>query len=282
VNKIIDGKKISLKRLSALESKISLLTTKPSLSFVLVGDHPPSRSYVKMKKKACERVGITSNVIELPETISEQALIEEIDKLNNDDSIDGILVQLPLPKQISVEKIIFKIDPKKDVDGFHPINMGKLLIGSPEFVPCTPLGIKNLFLEEKIDIEGKHVVIVGRSQIVGKPLACLLMQKDSGANATVTIAHSRTKNLDKVCASADILVAAMGSNHFIGNDMVKKGAIVIDVGINRVDGKIVGDVNFDQVIDKVEKITPVPGGVGPMTIVSLLENTYSSHLKRKK
>lgn len=282
MNKIIDGKKISLKRLSALESKISLLTTKPSLSFVLVGDHPPSRSYVKMKKKACERVGITSNVIELPETISEQALIEEIDKLNNDDSIDGILVQLPLPKQISVEKIIFKIDPKKDVDGFHPINMGKLLIGSPEFVPCTPLGIKNLFLEEKIDIEGKHVVIVGRSQIVGKPLACLLMQKDSGANATVTIAHSRTKNLDKVCASADILVAAMGSNHFIGNDMVKKGAIVIDVGINRVDGKIVGDVNFDQVIDKVEKITPVPGGVGPMTIVSLLENTYSSHLKRKK
>lgn len=282
MNKIIDGKKISLKRLSALESKISLLTTKPSLSFVLVGDHPPSRSYVKMKKKACERVGITSNVIELPETISEQALIEEIDKLNNDDSIDGILVQLPLPKQISVEKIIFKIDPKKDVDGFHPINMGKLLIGSPEFVPCTPLGIKNLFLEEKIDIEGKHVVIVGRSQIVGKPLACLLMQKDSGANATVTIAHSRTKNLDKVCASADILVAAMGSNHFIGNGMVKKGAIVIDVGINRVDGKIVGDVNFDQVIDKVEKITPVPGGVGPMTIVSLLENTYSSHLKRKK
>lgn len=282
MSKLIDGKAISDRRLETLKRNISHLSKKPSLAFVLVGVHPPSRSYVTMKKKGCAKVGIDSHVIELSEEISENKLLLEIETLNNDPRIDGILVQLPLPKQISVEKVILQINPEKDVDGFHPLNLGRLLIGKPLFVPCTPLGIKNLLLEENIATEGKHVVIVGRSQIVGKPLACLLMQKDTGANATVTICHSKTKNLETICQSADILVAAMGSKHFIKKDMVKENGIVIDVGINRTAEGITGDVDFNNVLDKVKKITPVPKGVGPMTIVSLLENTYQSHLMRHR
>lgn len=280
MSKLIDGKQIAKKRLERLKEKITLQSKKPIMAFILVGDHAPSKTYVRMKKKACEATGIISNVFELPENVSEKELLAEIEKLNKDLSVDGILVQLPLPKQISVERVINTIDPNKDVDGFHPINLGKLLIGCPLFVPCTPQGIKNLLLEENIQVEGKHVVVVGRSQIVGKPLACLLMQKDTGANATVTIAHSKTKNLKEITSSADILIAAMGMPQFITEDMVKKGAIVIDVGINRIDDKIVGDVLFENVLPKVSKITPVPGGVGPMTIISLLENTYQSHLIR--
>ena len=183
MNKIIDGKKISKKRLLSLQEKIKKLSTEPSLAFILIGDHPPSRTYVKMKKKACEQVGITSQVLEFPFSIEEKTLLEEIDRLNKDMSVDGILLQLPLPKQISIDKVFMEIDPMKDVDGFHPLNMGSLVLGKPLFIPCTPLGIKNLLTEENIPVEGKHLVIVGRSQIVGKPLACLFIQKDQRANA---------------------------------------------------------------------------------------------------
>jgi methylenetetrahydrofolate dehydrogenase (NADP+)/methenyltetrahydrofolate cyclohydrolase len=282
LNKIIDGKKIAEKRLLQLKEKISIHPRKPCLAFILIGEHPPSMSYVKMKQKACEKSGITSRIIRLNENIDEAIVLKEIEKLNKESGVDGILVQFPLPKHISMKKVLLTIDPNKDVDGFCPVNMGRLLIGDPLFIPCTPLGIKNLLLEEEVSVEGKHVVIVGRSQIVGKPLACLLVQKDRGANATVTIAHSRTSNLAEVTKSADILVAAIGHPFFIKENMIKKGTVVIDVGINRVQGKIVGDVCFSEAIDKVKKITPVPGGVGPMTIVSLLENTYQSFLLRNK
>lgn len=282
MTKIIDGKQIAQKRLLQLKEKVDSHHKKPLLSFILVGEHAPSMSYVKMKQKACEKSGISSRIIRFSETIEEKNLLKEIEKQNTDPLVDGLLVQLPLPKHISINKVLLAIDPYKDIDGFCPVNMGRLLIGNPLFVPCTPLGIKNLLMEENISVEGKHVVIVGRSQIVGKPLACLLVQKDQGANATITIAHSRTNNLSEITKSADILVAAIGHPFFIKKNMLKKDSVVIDVGINRVQGKIVGDVDFSGVIDQVKKITPVPGGIGPMTIVSLLENTYKSFLLRNK
>lgn len=278
---LIDGSKISKKRLKVLEEKISLLKEKPGLAFILIGEHPPSQTYVRMKKKACAQVGIVSHTLEFPEDISEHHLIQEIVKLNKDPSIHGILLQLPIPKHLDTKKIIETIDPKKDVDGFHPINLGKLLLGFDDgFIPCTPLGIKNLLQEENISVEGQHVVILGRSTLVGKPLANLLLQKKPGCNATVTVAHSMSLNLEKITSSADILIVAIGYPEFVTEKMVKKNSIIIDVGINRKEGKIVGDVDFKNVEPIVSKITPVPGGIGPMTITSLLENTYQSFLMK--
>lgn len=276
---IIDGKAIAKSIENSLkEATLHIKGRKPALAFVLVGDNPASIAFIRMKKKKCHEVGILSLDLELPSTISEDYLLEEIARMNANEQIDGILVQLPLPGHIKVEKILESIDPKKDVDGFHPLNMGRLLLGEKRgFFPCTPYGISILLHHSGIKVTGKHVVILGRSNIVGKPLAALLMQKDPNANATVTVAHSGTENLKSVCLSADILIAAIGKPHFVKADMVKEGAVVIDVGINRIGGKIVGDVDFEQVASKCSHITPVPGGVGPMTIAMLLSNTILSY-----
>jgi len=276
---IIDGKKIASEIEKTLKSAIDKIHgRKPALAFILVGEDPASMAYIRMKKKKCKEVGIVSIDRELPDSISEEELLSIITEFNQDPEVDGILTQLPLPLHIRTEKILEAIDPKKDVDGFHPINMGKLLLGETKgFFPCTPYGITILLKHAKVETKGKHVVIVGRSNIVGKPLAALLMQKREGANATVTVAHSASQNLQEICKSADILIAAMGNPHFIKADMVKEGAVVIDVGINRKDGKLVGDVDFDFVAPKCAAITPVPGGVGPMTIAMLLSNTLLSY-----
>ncbi len=279
---LIDGKKIAKEIQETLRQEIAKAKKrKPGLAFILIGEDPPSQTYVAMKKKGCQQVGIHSEVLSLPADITQKALIAEIERLNQADHIDGILVQQPFPKQIDAAAIIEAIDPSKDVDGFHPINMGKLLLGvTGGFVACTPLGIATLLEKSGIETGGKHVVIVGRSNIVGKPLAALLMQKKKGANATVTIAHSGTQNLQALCQQADILVAALGTPHFINADMAKKGAVVIDVGINRTSKGLAGDVDFDNVKEIASAITPVPGGVGPMTIAMLLSNTYESYKKR--
>lgn len=279
---IIDGKKIALEILSELSHKIGALPArKPGLAFILVGDNPASQTYVRAKKKTCAQIGIHSTLIHLPNETTQEELIKHIQVLNTDPLIDGILVQLPLPLHIHNRPIMLAIDPTKDVDGFHPLNMGKLLLGEEGgFVPCTPQGIHELLKRSHVPISGKHVVIVGRSNIVGKPLAALLMQKKSDCNATVTIAHSKSENLKSITKSADILVAAIGSPHFITKDMVKKGAVVIDVGINRFhNGTLVGDVNYSEIAPLTSHITPVPGGVGPMTIAMLMQNTYLSFLK---
>jgi methylenetetrahydrofolate dehydrogenase (NADP+)/methenyltetrahydrofolate cyclohydrolase len=279
---LIDGKKIAAEIETHLKTAIDKLPSpKPALAFVLVGDDPASKAYIKRKKKKCAEIGIQSIDHELPESTTEQELLSLIDSLNKDPSVNGILTQLPLPSHIRTQSIIEAIDPTKDVDGFHPINVGKLLLGDKTgFISCTPYGIQILLKHAGIDTSGKHIVIVGRSNIVGKPLAALLMQKDEGANATVTVAHSATKNLPEICRSADILIAAIGKAHFITEDMVKEGAIVIDVGINKVDGKLVGDVDFASVAPKCKAITPVPGGVGPMTIATLLSNTLLAYQRR--
>lgn len=279
--KLIDGQKIAEKIKRSIQQKIQNKKRKPGLAFVLVGDDPASHTYIRMKKKACLEIGFHSIDHILDHATTEKFLLEIIDDLNQDEKIDGILVQLPLPTKINTPKILMAIDPDKDVDGFHPINMGKLLLGDDTgFVPCTPHGIHVLLQEAKVDLEGKHVVIVGRSNIVGKPTAALLMQKKKFCNATVTIAHSRTKNLKELTQSADILIAALGKAQFIKEDFVKKGAVIIDVGINRVEGKIVGDVDFNTVASRASQITPVPKGVGPMTIAMLLQNTYLSYERR--
>ena len=274
MTKIIDGKGIANGILQEIKGKLD--GRKPGLAFVLVGDDHASHTYVGMKKKACESIGFHSEIIKLPADVSEEHLVQTVQRLNNDQKIDGFLVQLPLPSHISTELIVSTIDPKKDVDGFHPMNLGKLLRGDQDgFVPCTPLGIATMLGKSDIDPAGKHVVIVGRSNIVGKPLAALLAQKRPGCNATVTLAHSRSHHLDALCREADILVAAIGKPHFIKQSMVKQGAIVIDVGINQsANGKLIGDVDYEHVAPKTSAITPVPGGVGPMTIAMLLYNTY--------
>ncbi|HEY2809856.1 MAG TPA: bifunctional methylenetetrahydrofolate dehydrogenase/methenyltetrahydrofolate cyclohydrolase FolD [Rhabdochlamydiaceae bacterium] len=284
---LIDGKAIA----KGIEDKIAqairhLKHRPPGLAFILVGNHPASQTYIRMKKKKCEEVGIVSVDRELSAAVSQERLLEEIYTLNNDPEIDGILVQLPLPPSISTSLIMEAIDPRKDVDGFHPINMGKLLLGEQDgFIPCTPLGIHILLHSAQIPLLGKHVVIIGRSNIVGKPLAALLMQKAPHCNATVTVAHSMTENLPALCRSADILIAAMGKPHFVTQEMVKKDAVVIDVGINRIydaerHSLLVGDVDFAQVAPLASHITPVPGGVGPMTIALLLSNTLLSYQRR--
>ncbi len=269
---IIDGKAIAD---SILEEIKASLQTKPILTVLQVGDHPASTTYIGMKRKACAKVGIESKLILLPKTISEKELLLEIQKLNRGPT-SGILLQLPLPHHLDPHRLLEAIDPKKDVDGFHPINMGKLVLGLPGLIPCTPLGIQVLMERSHILVEGKRVVIVGRSQIVGMPLATLLMQKRKGCNATVTVAHSSTHNLEEVTREADILIAAIGKPLFIKKSMVKEGAVVIDVGINHIDNKLVGDVDFEQVKQKCSAITPVPGGVGPMTVAMLIHNTVLS------
>jgi methylenetetrahydrofolate dehydrogenase (NADP+)/methenyltetrahydrofolate cyclohydrolase len=279
---LIDGKKIAGEIQAEIERKVATLQgRKPGLAVILVGENPASQSYVRSKRKACASVGIVSTVIELPGTISETDLLKQIDGLNRDPTVDGILVQLPLPHHIDEKIVTAAIDPAKDVDGFHPYNVGKMLLGEEGgFLPCTPHGIQVLLEKSKIQVEGKHVVILGRSNIVGKPLAAILMQKKPHCNATVTVAHSQSENLLSLTRSADILVAAIGRPFFVKKEMVKPGATVIDVGINRLpDGKLVGDVDFHPVSEIASHITPVPGGIGPMTIAMLLKNTLLSFLK---
>jgi len=277
--KIINGTQIAKEIEDSLALEIQAISgRKPGLAFVRVGEDPASKVYIQIKKRKCEKVGILSFDKELPSTASEKEVIDTLLRLNQDPLVDGILVQLPLPKHLSAFNLIEHIIPSKDVDGFHSLNMGKLLLGEPGgFIPCTPQGVHRLLTDSGIEIEGKHVVIVGRSNIVGKPLAALLMQKDPLCNATVTLVHSKSRNLASLCKEADILVAAIGKPKFITKDMVKPGSIVIDVGINRVDAKLVGDVDFENVAPITSHITPVPGGVGPMTVALLLHNTLKAY-----
>ncbi|MHB8906301.1 MAG: bifunctional methylenetetrahydrofolate dehydrogenase/methenyltetrahydrofolate cyclohydrolase FolD [Melioribacteraceae bacterium] len=290
---VIDGKKIASEIREELKSKIewlkSLNIRVPGLVTIMVGDNPASQSYVKSKGKACGEIGMHSKVEILPVETSEQQLLEMIDFYNSNDDYHGILVQLPLPKHINEDKVIERISPSKDVDGFHPINVGNLVIGKDTFYPCTPNGIVELIKRYKIETSGKHVVVVGRSNIVGKPVANMLLQKKEGANAIVTICHSAAENISIYTKSADILIAAIGKANFITADMVKEGVAVIDVGINRVEDsslpkgyKIVGDVDYVNVSKKASFITPVPGGVGPMTIAMLLQNTFLAYIKITK
>ena len=276
----INGKIIARQIRERIKETVSQFSgRKPCLAVILVGDNPASQIYVNRKVKACKEVGMTSILRNLPDSISEHELLAEINKLNEDTAIDGILVQLPLPKQINPDLIAQTIRPDKDVDGFHPVNIGKLLLGFTDgFVPCTPLGIQYLLKQTGIDTIGKHVVIIGRSNIVGKPIAALLSQNTPDGNATVTIAHSKTQNLQILTKTADIIIVAIGIPRFLKKSMVKKGAVVIDVGINREGEKtIVGDANYNALKDHCSHITPVPGGVGPMTIAMLLQNTLKSY-----
>lgn len=274
--KLIDGKKIALKKREEIANEVKKLKENgivPGLAVILVGNNPASRTYVSSKEKACRDLGMHSLLIELPETESEQELLNKIDELNNDSSIHGILVQLPLPKQINETNIIEAISPEKDVDGFHPINVGRMMTGQDAFLPCTPYGVMVMLEESNIDIAGKHVVIVGRSNIVGKPAGQLFLNQ----NATVTYCHSKTVDMASYTKNADILVSAVGKPNFITPEYVKEGAVVIDVGINRnSEGKLCGDVDFEQVKEIASYITPVPGGVGPMTITMLMYNTLKS------
>lgn len=274
---IISGTELSKNLRDQMKEEVSKFTSRlPHLVVILVGDNPASKSYVTGKDKACAQIGIKSTIIKLEETISEKELLEEIEKLNNDDEVDGILVQLPLPKHINEDLVINTISVLKDVDGFHPTNVAKLHLGEDCILPCTPKGIITMLKSVNIDICGKHAVVVGRSNIVGKPVAQLLLNE----NATVTICHSKTKNLKDITLQADILVAAIGRPNTITKDMVKQGAVVIDVGVNRVDGHLVGDCDFENIKDIASFITPVPGGVGPMTITTLLQNTLEIYKKK--
>lgn len=278
--KIIDGKALAAKKQAALQEKVERLKAEsglvPGLVVILVGDDPASQVYVRNKERFAKRVGFLSETVRLSESISEEELIQVIEKYNKDERFHGILVQLPLPKHINDKRVILAIDPKKDVDGFHPMNTGHLWSGRPVMVPCTPAGIMELLREYEVALEGKTAVIIGRSNIVGKPMAQLLLEK----NATVTLAHSRTRDLAKVTKQADILIVAIGQGHFVTADFVKEGAVVIDVGMNRdVDGRLIGDVDFEEVEPIASLITPVPGGVGPMTITMLMEQTYQSALR---
>lgn len=290
---IIDGKKIAAEIQEEIKKEIASLPRSasfrpPCLAVLLVGDHPASTLYVKRKTEACEAVGIRSIVKKIKQDISLEHLLQELEILNQEKGVDGILVQLPLPSHIPPGVILQHITPEKDVDGFHPINMGKLLTGEKGgFVSCTPLGIKTLMERSSIEVAGKHVVIIGRSNIVGKPMAALLMQTGEGGNATVTVAHSHTKNMKELTLQADIIIVAIGSPLFLKEEMVKEGSIVIDVGINKIPDptkaigyKIVGDVDFERVAPKCLGITPVPGGVGPMTIAMLLKNTLKSYQRK--
>jgi methylenetetrahydrofolate dehydrogenase (NADP+)/methenyltetrahydrofolate cyclohydrolase len=280
---LIDGRKIAAEIRQELAHKIHAVSgRKPGLAFILVGDDPASHTYVRAKKKACADLGIVSFLTHFPITASQEELLHEIARLNGDPQVDGILVQLPLPLHIHDHAVMQAIDPAKDVDGFHPLNMGKLLLGDETgFSPCTPNGIRELLKRSKITVSGKHVVIVGRSNIVGKPLAAILMQKKSDCNATVTLAHSGSHNLAEITKTAEILIVAAGHPHLICKEMVRPGSVVVDVGINRLkDGTLVGDVDFANVVGIASHMTPVPGGVGPMTIAMLLSNTWVSFTRR--
>lgn len=275
--KILDGKAVSQRVKNALKDETEKFVEKygirPGLAVVIVGDDPASRVYVNSKKRACAEIGYYSEEHALPESTTEGELLSLVEKLNGDEKIHGILVQLPLPKHIDEEKIINAINPKKDVDAFHPVNVGKIMIGNFDFLPCTPAGVMELINEAGIDLTGKNCVVVGRSNIVGKPQAMLLLHK----NATVTICHSKTKNIKEITKNADVLVAAVGRAQMFDGDYIKDGAVVIDVGMNRLENKkLVGDVDFESAAKKASYITPVPGGVGPMTIAMLMKNTLTA------
>ncbi len=274
--KIISGKEVSEAVKLRVADEVKELKAngiEPCLAVILVGDDPASRVYVNNKKKACEFCGIRSLEYVLPAETKEEELIELVEKLNNDKSVNGILCQLPLPKHLDEKKVLNLIKPEKDVDAFHPENVGHIMIGDFNFLPCTPAGIMEMLRYENIDLDGKNCVVIGRSNIVGKPMAMLMLKE----NATVTICHSRTKNLKEVVAGADVIVAAVGRPNFVTADMVKDGAVIIDVGINRMDdGKLCGDVDFESCKEKASYITPVPGGVGPMTIATLMQNTITA------
>lgn len=278
---IISGKEISVKIKDQLKEEVSKIKETyprlPKLVVILVGDNQASQTYVRNKERGCQYIGIESEILRHEASFSEIELLQEINDLNNDDTVDGILVQLPLPQHINEEKVLDAIVPSKDVDGFHPENVAKLFLGQHSLVPCTPKGMMVLLEEINYDLAGKEVVIVGRSNIVGKPVALLCLQK----NATVTIAHSQTKDLKAVCSRADVLIAAIGKPKFFNHEYVKDGAVVLDVGINRDENnKLCGDVDFDDVKDKVSAITPVPGGIGPMTITMLMKNTIEAFYHR--
>lgn len=276
VAEVINGKELAQELRENMKAEVAKLKDAgitPHLTVILVGDDPASKSYVSGKKKACAETGISSEVIEMPSDTTEETLLAKIRELNEDDSVHGILVQLPLPKHIDETRVIETIHPAKDVDGFHPINIGKMMTGEDTFLPCTPYGIITMLKSRQIDIEGKHAVVIGRSNIVGKPVGQLLLNE----NATVTYCHSRTQNLEHYTKQADILVVAVGKPHVINADHIKEGAVVIDVGVNRIeDGSLTGDVDFESAKQKASYITPVPQGVGPMTITMLLENTIKA------
>ena len=275
--KIIDGKAISKQIREEISAERAAFTAKsgitPGLAVVIVGEDPASQVYVRNKRRACDEVGFYSESYELPAETTQEELEALVDRLNNDDNIHGILVQLPLPKHLDETRVLLKITPEKDVDAFHPYNVGKIMIGDYSFLPCTPAGVMALIQRSGIDVCGKKCVVIGRSNIVGKPMAMLLLH----SHGTVTICHSRTQNLASICKEADILVAALGKADFVGADMIKEGAVVIDVGMNRkADGKLTGDVNFAEAEPLASYITPVPGGVGPMTITMLMQNTLTA------
>ena len=289
--RIIDGKSVSNQIKQEIADEVADIQKKggkiPHLVAILVGTDGASETYVSHKEKACEKVGFKSTIVRMKESVTENELLEKIDEFNRDDDIDGLIVQLPLPDQISENKVIEAIDPKKDVDGFHPVNVGRMVIGLPSYVSATPAGIVELLERYEIEISGKSCVVIGRSNIVGTPLSILLSRKTPRGNATVTLCHSRTPNIAELSSKADIVIVAMGKARFLTADMVKKGAVVIDVGTTRIKSdktksgwKLVGDVAFDEVAPKCSFITPVPGGVGPMTIVSLLKNTLKASRKK--
>lgn len=285
--KLIDGKKIAEEIKSNLAKEMAAIIdageNPPHLSAILVGNDPASETYVASKEKACKSIGFTSSVYRLPEDITQEKLIEVIDFLNNDDEVNGFIVQLPLPKHIDTDYVLQKINPEKDVDGFHPVNIGRMVLGLPAYLPATPAGIMMLLEKMNIKTEGKHCVVVGRSNIVGTPVSLLMSRKSNPGNSTVTLCHSKTENLEEICKQADILIVAIGIPGFIKENMVKKGAVVIDVGIHRIEDEsekgyhLMGDVDYDRVASKCSYITPVPGGVGPMTIIGLLLNTLKSY-----
>jgi len=278
--KIIDGRKIAKEISESLKVKVEDFIKKnkltPKLAVIIVGEEPASLFYVKMIARSCEKVSIDFEKHNLPGKTSEKELLELIDNLNEDKKVSGIIVQVPLPEQINQERIQEAVNPYKDVDCFNPINMGKLALGKPEFLPCTPYAVYELIRRENIIVEGKHTVIVGRSNIVGKPMTLILLQKEQYANATLTVCHSRTNDLSHYTRQADILIAAVGKPEIIKRDMIKEGAVIIDVGTNEVEGKLVGDVAYEEVLDKASVITPVPGGVGPITNVMLMQNTLKA------
>lgn len=289
---LLDGKKVSSEMKQEIADEVSAIVHQgfkpPHLAAILVGHDGGSETYVASKMKTCEELGFKSSLIRYEETISEEELLREVKKMNEDDDLDGFIVQLPLPAQIDEQKVIEAVDPSKDVDGFHPINVGKLSIGLPGFVSATPAGIIELLRRYHIDTKGKHVVVLGRSNIVGKPVAMLLLHKGNPGDATVTICHSRTQNLPEITRTADIIIAALGQPEFVKEDMVKEGAVIIDVGTTRVPDaskksgfRLSGDVDFAHVAPKCSFITPVPGGVGPMTIISLMKNTLISAKRRR-
>lgn len=283
---VLDGKAMAEEIQKEIAQDVAQFTTergvKPCLAAVLVGQNPASQVYVRNKRRACDRVGMQSQLHELSAETPQADLLTLVDRLNRDPAVHGILVQLPLPKAIDENCVLHAVNPLKDVDAFHPENVGRIVQGRPRFLPCTPQGIQQLLIRRKIPIAGAHVVVLGRSDIVGKPMAVMLMQRGAGGDATVTVCHSRTRNLPEVTRQADILIVAIGQARFLKAEMVKPGAAVIDVGINRVDGGLVGDVDFDAVKEVAGQITPVPGGIGPLTITMLMQNTLAAAKLQRK